>query len=146
MPAPSLHLPLAFETLRAVPLLTAADRPAFLWGGVAPDVAQLYGRPRGETHHWSIEDDVSGVLRLLNLYPQLAAAAFRGRSEPSSPATSPTWWRMSSGRFAFGGRTSGAIRHTVVAPRAPICRMPTVTAWTKPSGWPIQALERWGST
>jgi hypothetical protein len=74
MPAPSLHLPLAFETLRAVPALTDADLPAFLWGGVAPDVAQLYGRPRSETHYWPL-GDVSGVLRLLAAHPHLAAAA-----------------------------------------------------------------------
>jgi hypothetical protein len=73
MPAPSLHLPLAYETLRALPTLSHEDLPAFLYGSVSPDVAQLLGRPRGETHFWAVGNDISGALKLLKAHPQLAA-------------------------------------------------------------------------
>lgn len=71
MPTSYLHLPIAHAVAQH---LGIADLPAFLYGSVAPDWAQLFGRPRAETHFWTTDSDVSGALRLLAQFPQLRAS------------------------------------------------------------------------
>ena len=74
MPTPALHIPIAHEVARRL-ALEDHHLGAFLFGGAGPDVAHYLGRPRAETHFWTLSDDVSGALTLLNTYPSLEAAA-----------------------------------------------------------------------
>ena len=73
MPTPALHIPIAHEV--AVHLALDDHLGAFLFGGAGPDVSHFLGRPRSETHFWTLSDDVSGALTLLRTYPSLGAAA-----------------------------------------------------------------------
>jgi hypothetical protein len=73
MPTPALHIPIAHEV--AARLALREQLGAFLFGGAGPDVAHFLGRPRAETHFWTLSDDVSGALTLLRTHPSLEAAA-----------------------------------------------------------------------
>lgn len=72
MPTPFVHLPLAHAVAQEVGIADEHLAP-FLHGSISPDVAQLVGRPRAATHFWTVEDDVSGVYKLLAAVPSLAA-------------------------------------------------------------------------
>jgi hypothetical protein len=80
VPAEPVHLAIAPRVADAL-ALAAALRPAFALGSVAPDVNNLLGWPRPETHFWygPAGGDVSGALTLLARHPELAA---RGLSPP----------------------------------------------------------------
>ena len=73
MPTPALHIPIAHEV--AGQLALDEHLGAFLFGGAGPDVSHFLGRPRSETHFWTLSDDVSGALTLLRRYPSLGDAA-----------------------------------------------------------------------
>jgi hypothetical protein len=72
MPSPFLHLGLACEIAGACGI-AGPDRPAFLFGSVAPDIDKFLGLAREATHFWDTRSDVSGTFKLLAAYPHLAA-------------------------------------------------------------------------
>jgi Zinc dependent phospholipase C len=74
MPAEFVHLALARRIADAL-ALDGALRPAFALGNVAPDVNNVRGGARQDTHFWYWPEggDVSGALTLLARYPKLRA-------------------------------------------------------------------------
>ncbi|CAA9290822.1 MAG: hypothetical protein AVDCRST_MAG77-4660 [uncultured Chloroflexi bacterium] len=74
MPSEFVHLFLAGRVADVLPL-SAADRPSFALGSVAPDVSNLLGLPRRTTHYRDDPngDEVSGAVQLLSAHPELAS-------------------------------------------------------------------------
>ncbi|HEV2123460.1 MAG TPA: zinc dependent phospholipase C family protein [Chloroflexota bacterium] len=118
MPTPYVHLPLAHDVAHALHL-TAESLPSFMFGSIAPDVAQVFGRPRASTHFWTADDDVSGTVKLLAALPALRAS----RLSPLDQAfmagylchlvADEQWtlviWRRYFGRYSpYGGGPEGA--------------------------------------
>lgn len=73
MPSPFLHMYVAQDSFDRLGLLEAL-RPAYVFGSIAADARLITGQPRGETHFWDTQTDVSGGLKLLAAHPHLAAA------------------------------------------------------------------------
>ena len=119
MPTPFLHLPIAYEVAQLLRPNHRLHLPSFLLGSTIPDIAQVEGRPRSETHFWTTENDVSGALKLLAAHPQLEAGQL-GEQERAYVAgylchlvADEQWtfciWRPYFGlRTQFGGSAEGA--------------------------------------
>ncbi|HIE38026.1 MAG TPA: hypothetical protein EYP77_02975 [Anaerolineae bacterium] len=108
MPTPVNHLIMAQETIESGWLtpsaqhLLEAERGPFLLGHTAPDVQTVSGRPRHETHFYTIPpgDDAPAHRALLAAYPELGR---RDRLTPSRAAflagylahllVDEKWWR-----------------------------------------------------
>ena len=117
MPTPALHIPIAHEVAERLGL--GKYLGAFLFGSAGPDVAHFLGRPRAETHFWTLSDDVSGALTLLRTYPSLEAAALSATERHFMAGylchlvTDEQWtfciWRPYFGRHSrYGGDAKGA--------------------------------------
>ena len=73
MASPFIHLVVADAVAPQVGLPTEG-LPLFFFGSVAPDADKLGLCTREASHFWSFSEDVSGALKLLRAYPELAAA------------------------------------------------------------------------
>jgi hypothetical protein len=119
MPTPFLHIPIAYEVAQQLGLQDSPHLPSFLLGSATADIAQVRGRPRGETHFWHLDNDVSGTLRLLATHPELEAARLDGAARLYVAGylchlvADEQWtfciWRPYFGKHTkFGGSAEGA--------------------------------------
>jgi hypothetical protein len=72
MASPFVHLAVA-DAVAPRADIHGDDFAPFLFGSVAPDVDKIGLCSRETSHFWSFSEDVSGALKLLRAYPQLAA-------------------------------------------------------------------------